>query len=42
MDQQLSGLFGKLLLYLGPIFVVAFIIKYLLPELLKALKIRKK
>ncbi len=40
--DQLSGLFGKLLLYLGPIFIVALIIKYLLPELIKAFKIRKK
>jgi len=40
--DQLSGLFGKLLLYLGPIFIVVLIIKYLLPELIKVLRNRKK
>lgn len=40
--NQFNGLFGKLLLYLGPIFIVALIIKYLLPELIKALKNKRK
>ena len=42
MDHQLSRLFGKLLLYLGPIFIAILIIKYLLPELIKILRNRKK
>jgi len=42
MESELSGLFGKLLLYLGPILIVVLIIKYLLPELVKTLKTKRK
>jgi len=46
MNQQISelisGFFGKLLLYLGPIFIVVLIIKYLLPDLIKNLRNKRK
>ena len=45
MEQLTSGfseLFRKLLLYVGPVLIVAFIIKYLLPDLIKNLRNKRK